>query len=128
MTDKVLINEGAGEDGGRDLTVADPAAKSPAPRSQDPGRVEASPPAPANAPHARLTAAGVAENPKNEEEAEQLQQNTSESPGAAASTSEGSYDEFFINDVPDPTLELLLDRLLHPDKVSGMMEFGRHFF
>jgi hypothetical protein len=32
------------------------------------------------------------ENPENEEEAEQLQQNTLESPAAATSTTEGSYD------------------------------------
>jgi hypothetical protein len=70
----------------------------------------------------------VIENPKNMEVAEQLQQNAPEGPAAAASTFEGRQSEFCIIDILDLTLELLLDPLLHPDKVSCMLEFGRRFF
>lgn len=47
---------------------------------------------------------------------------------AAAPPLEGSRDEFSIDDVVDPTLELFLDPLLHPDKVICMVEFGRRFY
>jgi hypothetical protein len=49
VTNEVLINEGARKDGGEDLTVIDPAAKSPAPGSQYLGRVQVPPPASADA-------------------------------------------------------------------------------
>lgn len=67
----------------------------------------------------------MVENPEHVKVAVQPHQNVLESPAAAASTSEDSRDDFSINDVPDPTLELLLDPLMHPDNVSNMMEFGR---
>jgi hypothetical protein len=59
--------------------------------------------------------------------AEQLQQNIPEGPTTGTSTSEGSRFLFSINEVPNLTLELLVDPLLHPDKVSHMLEFGHHF-
>lgn len=106
VTSRVPINVAAGQDGGKDLIVAEPAANSLAPGSQDPSRVEVPAPASAGAPNMRRTAAGAAENPVDMEEAGQLQQHIPEGPAAAASTSEGSRDEFSIDDVLDPTLEL----------------------
>lgn len=124
---KESINEGAEQGEGKDLMVAYQAAKSPAPRPKNLGRVEESLLA-QQVRDARLAAAVAADNSGNLEVTEQLQQNTLEGPATAASTSKGSRLEFLVNDVPDPTLELLVDPLLHPNKVSCMLEFGCRFF
>jgi hypothetical protein len=58
----------------------------------------------------------------------ELPQDVPGSSAAAASPFEGTLDDFSIDDVPDPTLELFLDPLLHPDKVACMLEFGRRFY
>jgi hypothetical protein len=127
-TNEKLANEGVGKIRGRDLTVANPAAKLPAPWSQDPGQVQVTPPAAAGAPEARIAIAGASDGIGNVEVTMQLPQSAPRDTTAAASTFEGSHDDFLINDVPDPTMELFLDPLLHPDKESCMMEFGLHFF
>jgi hypothetical protein len=128
VTNEVLINEGARKDGGEDLTVIDPAAKSPAPGSQYLGRVQVPPPASADASDARIATTGAAEGIGNIEVTVEPQQSAPGDTTVATSTFEGSPNDFSINDVPDPTMELLLDPLLHPDKVSCMMEFGHRFF
>lgn len=43
-----------------------------------------------------------------------------ESSAVAAMLAEGSRSNFNINDVPNPTIELLIDPLLHLDKIKYM--------
>lgn len=81
-------------------------------KSSDPGRVEV--PLPVDATNARDVSASVGDVPG--------------SSAAAAPYCEGNLNEFSIDYVYDPTLELFLDPLLHPDKVACMLEFRHRFY
>lgn len=127
VTNEALINEGVGKDEVKDLTVTDPTTKSPAPESQDLG-LEVPPLARVDAPDTRIATVGTTEGIGHVEVKVEPPRSAPGDTTAAASTFEGSSDDFLINDVLDPTMELLLDHLLHLDKASCMMEFGRQFF
>lgn len=58
----------------------------------------------------------------------ELPHDVPENSTAATSPFEGSLDDFCIDDVPDPTLELFLDTLLHPDKIACMLNFRHRFY
>lgn len=117
---EVPTDEGAGRDKAKDLTVAEPAAKSSSPEPQDPGRVEVPP---------HMDAADIRDASANVGDMlGGLPQDIPESSVAAASPFVGSLDNFSIDDVPDPTLELFLDPLLHPDKIACMLEFRHRFY
>jgi hypothetical protein len=61
---------------------------------------------------------------------ETTEHNAEDVPSASTSSTtalEGIHSNLLAYDVPNPTLELFLDPLLHPDKVDCMIEFGRRF-